>query len=69
MGFEFQSQTFDKWAQIQIVVELERGRTIFNVLKTSPNNLTSIFERSYITTTDMIYSIFLLAFEMLEWYV
>ena len=26
MGFEFQSQAFDKRAQIQIVVELEQGR-------------------------------------------
>ena len=68
MGFEFQSQTFDKWAQIQIVVELERGRTITTCLK--PARITWL---QFLKEVALHYGYdlqhFLPAFEMLEWYV
>ena len=62
MGFEFQSQTFDKWAQIQIVVELEQGRKQARITW-----LQFLKEVALHYGYDLQH--FLPAFEMLEWYV
>ena len=65
MGFEFQSQTFDKWAQIQIIVELERGRTCLKQARI----IWLQFLKEVVLHYGYDLQYFLPAFEMLEWYV